>query len=525
MIPGSDALLKEALAKHRAGQLQEALALYRQVLGRDAGNYAAMGLMAALMVQLGEAHIAEKLFQATLVLRPDDGDAHFNYANLLTSQGRLPQAIGHYEQARAVNPHHGEVLQNLGSAYFLNQQMQQAADTWAHALEIKPDYLHARCGQGMALQSLGRLTQARALFEQVLQQDAGYVKAHYHLALIKKYSEVDEQFRQMLALADTVLDDESRSMLFFALAKACDDMKQHARAFEFYVSANEAEKKRLPPYSGEIGRSKIAQTRDAFEAAETLLQLKVSDDATPVFIVGLPRCGSTLVEQILASHPSVAGIGETALLTQALEIASLSSGAPYPGFVPMLDAPTLKAMAEYYLTRLRAQADKPKALRIVDKQLDNFWFVGMVAAMFPKARIIHCRRDAVETCWSIYKSRFQEPRPYAYDLTSLGEQYGIYEAMMAFWKQWCPQRLYELNYETLVQNTEAEVNRLLEYCGLEPHPDCLRFHETKRSVNTASNVQVRSPLYQSALKASAAYDAFLQPLKESLKRFSPTNAA
>lgn len=517
MSASTHALLEEASALHRAGQLAEALVLYRQVIAGDSGNYVAMNLMAVLLNQTGQTALAEKLFQHVFLLQPNYAQAHFNYAHLLAAQNRLEPAIHHYHQALAQTPDNVDTLQNLGSAYFQNQQIQQAADTWQRVLTLQPNHLQAQRCLGMALQSLGKLEEARALFESMLQQAPQMAEAHYHLSQIKEYTQEDEQFRQMLALSSQPLPDEQRSLPLFALAKACDDMKQYARAFDYYRQANESEKKRLPAYDPVLTQQKLTEIEDAFTSScDHMRSLQGSTDETPVFIVGLPRCGSTLVEQILASHPDVTGIGETLLLAQSLDVETVRSGIPFPAFLATLDTPRLHAIADHYLGKLRSAAGQTAATRIVDKQLDNFRFVGLIALLFPKARIIHCQRNAIETCWSIFKLRFFAPRPYAYDLKALGEHYRLYERMMAFWRQWLPGRMYELSYEALIAHPEDEIAKLLAHCGLSPHPDCIRFHETRRTVSTVSNVQVRKPLYASATHASAPYAEFLEPLRQAL---------
>jgi tetratricopeptide (TPR) repeat protein len=321
-------------------------------------------------------------------------------------------------------------------------------------------------------------------------------------------------------LNDPTLLASKRQAALFALGKLCDKLGRYEEAFRRYQQANE-----LRPRVFDFGQfvSFSERVLAVFEASF----LEAAPHAThgselPVFVVGMPRSGTSLVEQILASHPAVFGAGELPAIERLTESLPRLCGTAeeYPECLRAADSATLDAASGKYLAQLRALA--PEAKRIVDKMPGNFLQIGLIELLLPRARVIHIRRHAFDNCLSCYFQNFNQGHEYSYDLAMLGRVYRQYERIMDHWRNVTRVPFLEIRYEDLVTGQEDETRRLVEFCGLDWDPRCLRFHETRRVVRTASYDQVRRPIYRHSLGRHRNYDAWLGPLREALARSEPT---
>jgi len=311
------------------------------------------------------------------------------------------------------------------------------------------------------------------------------------------------------------LSEEQRLFLDFALSRLAEQGQRYDEAFRYLTAANRLARKQT---HYDVARMEVffKDTRTVFSreffARRTGFGLL---DRTPIFIVGMMRSGSSLVEQILASHPDVHGAGE---LTDLKQIIYYFDGAlnlqAYPDQVPDLGADQVAARAREYLRRLRDRGGE--ALRVTDKMPGNFRYLGMIHLLFPRAKIIHCRRHPLDVCLSCYRLYFSGAHPYAYNLRELGHYYRLYEGLMQHWHNVMPGAIHDIQYESLVADQEAETRRLLDFCELPWHSGCLDFHKSERAVMTASLSQVREPIYHSSLQKWQAYEACLGPLIEAL---------
>jgi hypothetical protein len=317
---------------------------------------------------------------------------------------------------------------------------------------------------------------------------------------------------ERLAASDD-LSPADHMQLHFALGKALSDLRQHDAAFEHLRRGN-AMKRATTGYD-EAAALGLFDRIEATFTPERIARMAGGGQpsAVPILVLGMPRSGTTLVEQILASHPQVHGAGELDAFDAVVRSVHGPGGerAPYPEFVPALDATAIGMIGAHYLTRLEALA--PDAPHVTDKMPSNFYFVGLVHLALPRARIIHVMRDPVDTCLSCFSKLFSAPQDHTYDLAELGRYYARYARLMAHWRKVLPPgRMLEVRYEDVVADLEGEARRITAHCGLAFDPRCLAFHRTERPVRTASATQVRQPLYRGAVGRWRPYARHLGPL-------------
>jgi tetratricopeptide (TPR) repeat protein len=509
------ALCGLGIALARSGRPEEALKPFSAAIrAAPAMVEAHMGLGTALR-QCGRPAEALPAFAAALRLRPALPEAAAQAAIVLLDQGRAMEAEPLLRQAVAGRPGDPAVHRLHGRALRLLGRIEEAAAAQRAALRLKPDYAAAQADLGDTLKAQGALNEAIAAYERAIALDPRFAAAYRVLAHSRTFRAADDPvLTAMRALAaDPALTDAQRMNLAFALGKAWEDLGDHDRAFTHLAEGNRLKRATFDgtPEDGEAwlgpalaGAFPAARCADRAAAPET--------PPTPIFIVGMPRSGTSLVEQILASHPLVHGAGELPTLERLI-----LARHPTPEAAAAASTAEMAALGAAYLEDLRHRA--PAAVPYVtDKMPLNFRYLGVIARALPQARVIHCRRDALDTCLSNFKTYFSSPGlRFAYDLTDLGRYHRLYEAAMAHWRTACPDLVHDLSYEALIADQEVETRRLLDACGLPWDDACLRFHETERVVQTTSSVQVRRPLYRSSVSLAEKYGDRLAPLVAALR--------
>jgi predicted Zn-dependent protease len=496
------------------GRLADAEQLLRAHLAQSPDDPAALRMLADLAMRARHWDAAAALLERCLAGAPGFAAARHSYALVLHELNRTDAALDEVERLLAAEPGHPAYLNLLANALGRSGDHVRAIETFAAVLADYPSNPRIWMAYGDALKTAGRTEEGIAAYRRSLELAPGFGEAWWSLANLKTFrfapAEI-EAMRSELVRADAPNDD--RLHLHFALGKALEDNGEFAQSFDHYAAGNRIRRAAIA-YDAEATTRFVHRTRTLFTAAFLAGRRDLGCEADdPIFIVGLPRSGSTLVEQILASHPSVESVGESPEIAGIAR--SLAGRATYPEGLAGLDPGEFRLLGEHYLrqTRLQRRAGAP---RFVDKMPNNWLHAGLIHLMLPNARIIDARRDPMGCCWSCFRQHFARGQHYTYSLEDLGRYYRDYLELMAHFDTVLPGRVHRVHYERLVTDTEAEVRRLLEYCRLPFDAACLRFHESPRAVATASSEQVRRPIYREALGHWRNYAPWLEPLRLAL---------
>jgi tetratricopeptide (TPR) repeat protein len=501
------AALDETEAANTAYAQALALAPADAVLHSDAG---------AALAGADAPEQAVALFTRAIALAPGLAAAHNNLGNALAALKRWPEATRAYHAALALEPDFTEVHANLGNAALEQLQAGPALVHFDAALASSPEAAEYHAFRGRALMLLGDLDAATAAYTEAVRLAPDRPEYYNGLATTQQLEADDPAFHALLGLAETIESQplSARIALHFALHRSLEHQGRHAEAFAHLLQGN-ALRRPLLPYDEARTMGYFARIETVFTPAVLRRAAPVPEvPDVPIFILGMPRSGSTLVEQILASHRDVFGAGELMYLAETAGALS-PGGLAYPENVLARADAELAAAGDAYRARLRALA--PQAPRITDKMPSNYFHIGLLRLILPGARIIHTRRDPLDTCLSCFAQTFGGGQPFANELGELGRQYRAYAKMMAHWRALLPPgAMLEVDYEAVVTDFEPQVRRILAFCGLDWDPACLDFHEHKRQVMTASAAQVRQKLYTSSAGRARPYGALLAPLLEAL---------
>ncbi len=499
------------MALAAAGQ-SGALDCYRQAVAFDAGNLDALNNLGNALRDAGELKQAVESFRAALALAPARAATHYNLGNALLDGGQLDAAAASYVQALKLQPDYAAVHLTLGMVMRRLGRPSDAETCCRAALALRPNAAEALSFLGELRADRGEFVEARELFERAMALDPDFPNAWVGFAAHGRLSYADTGWLagvERLLAARLPLRHEIS--LRYALGKYFDDVKQYDQAFEQYRRANESSRRHASGWDAARTRQRVDAMRAGFDAStRRRLAGYANPSARPVFVVGMPRSGTSLTEQILASHPAVFGAGELTFwdtATAAYQAAELAS--------PGAGAQLLPAMTAAYLERL--QSASGDAQRVVDKMPANFMNLGLIHAALPQARIIHMQRHPFDTCLSIYFQYFSTTHPYANDLDDLAGYYREYTRMMQHWRGALPaETLLEVPYEGLIEDQAGWSRRMVQFLGLTWDPRCLDFHRTPRVVITTSKWQVRQKIHAASAGRWKNYAKFIAPLESAL---------
>jgi tetratricopeptide (TPR) repeat protein len=512
-------------------QLTEARACYAEALRLNSDLALTYGNMGQALQEEGQLAEAIVWYEQALQLEPNSPRIHCYLASVYEAQENYDEAVARYELALRHDPDYAEAHNRLGWVRYEQGRLVEAKEHYQIALHLQPDFPAARCNLGQVLQELGDLPASEQAFRVVLRDYPRYAAALAQLATLLR-GKLPHADRDLIAqrLADPELTDAGRANILFGLAHVCDaegDYEQAAAQLEqanalTLALRNNHNQGYDPAVHARFVENMIAAFTPAFFERVRGFGLETE---RPVFIVGLPRSGTTLTEQILASHSRIFGAGELRLARE--DFMALAGEACQR---PDGEEQSIETRAFEGLTRLerdtvqslgRRHLDKLQELngteaRVVDKMPDNYMYLGFLAVLFPKARFIHCRRDLRDVAVSCWTTNFRNI-PWANDLDHIAARFELYRRLMAHWRAVLPAPVLEVDYEETVADLESVARRLVDWCGLEWEPACLAFHETKRPVRTASVLQVRQPLYRHSVGRWKHYEKSLAPLLQRLQ--------
>ncbi|MBZ9858938.1 tetratricopeptide repeat-containing sulfotransferase family protein [Mesorhizobium sp. CA12] len=543
--------MQKALQLHQGGRRQEAEALYRQVLGQQPNHAAALHFLGLLLHQTGRSEEGLDLIEQSVTLQPENADFLNNMGTVMRDLGRVAAAVDFFRGAVDIRPDQLAARDNLGSSLKQLGKFDAAEEIYRGTIGRNPFHVRARIGLAETMQEAGRLDESIKLFSEALSIRPKDAELLYGLGVAMmekgKLDEAADRARQALAIApnmakawllltqvkrQTERDKElagmeaehakapqgslARMQLSFGLGKVNDDLKDYGRAFDYFAEGN-AIRRSVIDYDPARTRGEFEAMKTAFDAAffEKHMPSGISDD-TPIFVVGMPRSGTTLVEQIIASHPQVFGAGELNILKTAVgKQFPMSMPGGFPAGIADMPDKAFAEAGQAYLDMLHSRY--PGYRHVTDKMPGNFLLVGFLHMMLPKAKIVHCARDAAATCLSIFKVHFRgDSHRYGYDLGELADFHNLYTDIMAHWHKVLPGVVHDVRYEDFVADQEGQSRALMAYLGLPWDDKVLSFHETDRPVRTASAAQVRQPMYQGSVDLWKRYGERLKPLLDRL---------
>jgi tetratricopeptide (TPR) repeat protein len=513
-----------ALVENR---IPEAEALLREHLKRCATDVAALRMLAEVAARLRRYPDAQALLERCLELAPGFEAARHNYATVLNRQGKAAAALPHVEQLLAREPRNPG-YRNLKAAVLANLgDYAGSAAVYAGVLQEFPQQPKVWMSYGHSLKTSGRVAEAVEAYRRAIEMGPNLGEAYWSLANLKTYRfSAADVLAMRNALTRNDLTDEDRLHFEFSLGKALEDEASYEESFTHYAKGNGIRRK-SHPYSADenssfVRRSQALFTREFF-AERAGCGAQAGD---PIFILGLPRSGSTLLEQILASHSLVEGTMELPDIPQIARELAAGNGRGDEGTffqaVAALTSAELRTLGERYLDGTRVLR-KSAAPYFIDKMPNNCLYVGLIHLILPNARIIDARRHPLACCFSCFKQHFARGQNFTYGLEDLGRYYRDYVELMAHFDAVLPGRVHRISYEVMVADTEAEVRRLLAHCGLPFEEGCLKFYENERAVRTASSEQVRQPIFREAVDHWRHYERWLEPLKAALGPVLPTD--
>lgn len=543
--------LERAMQFTQAGNLQQAENLCRRIIQSQPNFHPAYFQLGLLAVAVNKFAVAANMIEQALQYDQKNPDYHRVLGEMYRRLGRLKKAINHGQQATKFAPQGADGFYNLGVALAEANLFAEAVEAYKAALKINPAYGLAANNMGTALESLknedaaieayrqaikvnvkhaeaqnnlgailsarGKLDEAKACFAASIEGNPNFIFAHYNLCTLKKYTKNDPHLAVLEGMLAQVpqMSDEAKMRFWFSIGKAWEDTGRYDDAFKAYQSGN-----RLKRASFQYDVSKMENIVDdvvkRFDKALVQKKSNTCDDETPIFIVGMPRSGTTLIEQILSSHSKVYGAGELQIFSEMLmQEQGVKNEAAYMDWLLTADDDALLRIGEKYVEHIKGL--DAKAVRISDKMPGNFFYVGLIHKVLPNAKIIHSIRNPMDVCVSNYSRLFNESMPFAYDLEELGRYSRVCDKLMAHWKDVLPKgTILDMVYEDNVADLETQAKKLIAFCGLDWEEACLEFYKNKRHVKTASIAQVRKPIYKSSVARWENYKHHLAPLQEAI---------
>ena len=459
--------------------------------------------------ELSKFSKAEESYKKAITFKPELFEAYYNLGIVLKNNYKLEEAEKYYKKAINLKPNFADTYNNLGTVLDNLEKLNEAEIYYKKAIALKPNFAEAYNNLGTNLEQQGKLNEAQTMYEKAILINPGLTNAHRQLSLIKKFDSYDQHFQQMQKIyLDKNISGEQRCHINFALAKIYEDLENFEKAFQHFSEGNKI-KKELLKYNIKNDIKLFNQIKLSFQKIKenTPKIIKNQNALNPIFIIGMPRSGTTLVEQVISSHSKVTGLGELPFVLQF----------GYPVTTGQLEC-SEKSLSKFrndYLEKLETLREKN--LIVTDKMPQNFLYTGLITTCFPEAKILHVKRDPAAVCWANYKQWFKsENLGYSYSLEDIVEYYKLYNDLMEFWNKTLKNKIYEVDYEALTINQENEIQKLIKYLELNWEESCLSPEKNERNISTASNIQIRSKIFKGSSQKWKKYKPFLDGVLDNL---------
>jgi tetratricopeptide (TPR) repeat protein len=490
------------------GRYNEAIPSYQKAIQLKPNYAEAYNNLGIALIETHQLQLAKKSFNRALQIAPNYADAYFNLASALKSQGHLDHAISNFEKGLQINPNNAVARNHLGNTQQQNGLLDDAVENYNKALLINPKFAEAYLNLGTVQKAQGHMEEALENYRTALRLKPDDAKAYRNYTATLKFKDEDEFTARIPGLLESkALTKNDQMHLSFALAKVRLDLGQNSEAFKHLKTGNALRKQELQ-YDIYVDQNLFADIKNTFETKTSVTPTKPTQTKPiPIFIVGMPRSGTTLVEQIISSHSDVYGAGELKLMDQIMDNTMWQDYATTPDIIEDI-------RERYYDGLTGLNCNQPF---ITDKMPANFRWIGFIAHAFPEAKIIHVTRTPAAVCWSNYKLYFPaNGMRFSFDMQDIALYYGLYRDLMKFWHTQFPDRIYDINYERLTENQLQETQNLLSYLDLDWQDAVMDFHKNIRSVATASNQQVRNKMYKGSSLEWERYAKHLGPMLEIL---------
>ncbi len=482
----------------KAGRLRLAEDVYKNILKKDKNNIDALRLFGLLAFKLKKYDIAEQLFIKVLKINPSFALAWDNLAKLYRIQNKLSKSIPAFKNLIKLDPNNFEALVSLGTVYIKLSKYKDGIDLYKKALVINPENARVHLSMGHALKTLGNREDCERAYQNAIKNYSLSGEAYWSLANLKTYQFDSNEIIAMENAIKNNMHQDELIQIYFALGKAYETNKNYKKSFKNYQKGNWEQRKKIN-YNAEEYKKYTDEIIQFFSSNKDLLKInKGYLSKEPIFILGLPRSGSTLIEQILSSHSLIEGTQELPnIMGISREIKSMDIDKKYPSNIKLLNDDDFFNYGLKYINETKwTRSDKPY---FIDKMPNNYIHIGLIKLILPNAKIIDARRNPMDACFSCFKQYFARGQHFTYDLDDIARYYKDYERLMDFWKSIFPDSIYTIKYEDVINDPDNGVHSLLNYLELDFEDSCLNFYKSKRPVKTASSEQVRQPIYKSGL--------------------------
>ena len=482
----------------KAGRLKLAEETYKKVIKKDKDNIDALRLLGLLAFKTKDYDISERLFMRVLEIDPTFSLAWDNLAKLFRVQNKLSKSIPAFENLIKLDPYNFEALVSLGTIYIKLSKYHQGINLYEKSLTIKPENPRVYLSLGHALKTIGQREKSEIAYHNAIKFYPFSGEAYWSLANLKTYKFSKKEISNMKLAINKNIHPNEQIQMHFALAKALESNNQFEDSFNHYKEGNWLQRKQIK-YNSEEYKLSIDDLITFFKSNKDIFKSRANiknDD--PIFILGLPRSGSTLIEQILSSHSLIDGTQELPnIMAISRDIKLIDPNNGYPNNLMDIDTSSFNDFGQKYIDETRwARSSKPF---FIDKMPNNFVHIGLIKLILPNAKIIDARRNPMDACFSCFKQYFAKGQHFTYDLDDIARYYKDYLRLMDFWNELFPREIFTINYEDVINNPNKKIRELLNFCNVEFESSCLDFHKSKRPVKTASSEQVRQPMYKTGL--------------------------